>query len=165
MFGTGKHFAVAAAVSGATGIALEVTARAATLSGADTPPAMPLDGAHLLAAAPLFLIGAVLVGLVPALAPDPALRRGPAPRAFWTLAAGVALRAWAGPIASADERFLAALALGGSFLELAGLALVAIPVTRPARAVPSSVVPPAQAPEPALTPQGASGTEAGPSGS
>lgn len=134
MYGTPKHFALAAAASAAGGLVVEITSLAASLSGGEAPR-MPLDGAHLLGAgAPLYLIGAALVWFVPAVAPDADRRKGPAPRAFWALTVGLVVRAWAGPLASPTEPFYAAMALGASFVELASLGLLAVPAMRPAPA-------------------------------
>ena len=150
MFGTPKHFALAAAGSAAAGLVVEITSLAAFLSGIEAPR-MPLDGAHLLGAgAPLYLVGAALVWFVPSVGPEADLRKGPAPRAFWALTLGLLARAWAGQIASPTEPFYAAMALGGSFVELAAVGLLAVPALRPAAA---------------LTPQKPSGTESSPSGS
>lgn len=127
MYGTPKHFALAAAASAAAGLVVEITAHAAFLSGFDAPQ-MPLDGAHLLGAgAPLYLVGAVLTWFAPSVAPEGDMKKGPAPRAFWALTAGLIARAWAGQVASPTEPFYAAMALGGSFVELAALGLLAVP--------------------------------------
>lgn len=150
MLGTAKHFALAAAASAATGLVLRITSLSAHLSGADEVPWMPLDGVHLLTAgAPLFAVGAVIVAAVPALVSDATLRKGPAPRAFWVLVVGVAIHAWAGPLATPKEPFYSAMALGGAFLELAALGLLAVPAIRPA-------------PVAVLTPSAPSGTETRP---
>lgn len=153
MFGTPKHFALAAAGSASAGLVVEITSLAAFLSGIEAPR-MPLDGAHLLGAgAPLYLVGAALVWFVPSVAPEADMRKGPAPRAFWALTAGLAVRAWAGQLASPTEPFYAAMALGGSFVELAALGLLALPALQAARGAGS------------LTPPKPSGTESEPSGS
>lgn len=153
MLGAPKHFAIAAAVTAAAGLVMEISSHAAFLTGVEAQK-MPLDGLHLLSTgAPLFAIGAVLVAFVPSLTPDPALRKGPAPRAFWALAVGIAARAWAGQLASPTEEFHAALALGGSFVELAALALLVVPAVAPAKAVTAPA---------SLTPSGGSGTETKP---
>lgn len=150
MLGTARHFALAAAASAAAGLVFEITSLAAFLSGATEAPRMPLDGAHLIrTGAPLFACGAVLVAFVPALLPDPALRKGPAPRAFWVLAVGLVVHAWAAQLATPAEPFYSGMALGGSFLELAALGLLAVPALRPA-------------PVPVLTPSAPSGTETRP---
>lgn len=152
MFGTAQHFALAAAASAGAGLVLRITSLSASLSGATDEPWMPLDGAHLLGSgAPLFVVGAVLVSSVPSLVPDAALRKGPGPRAFWVLTVGLLLHAWAAPLAKPGEPFFSAMALGGSFLELAALGLLAVPAIRP--------------PGPVLTPSAPSGTETRPSGS
>lgn len=156
MLGTAKHFALAAAVSAGLGLVMEITTLAAFLSGVEAQR-MPLDGLHLLSAgAPLFAAGAVLVAFVPSLVPDSELRKGPAPRAFWALVVGLAFRSWAGQIASPSDEFHAALALGGSFLELAAVALLVVPALSPAKPAASAAA------AASLTPSGGSGTEARP---
>ena len=70
-----------------------------------------------------FALGCALVQWHPELAPDPALRKGVAPRAFWTLAVGVAIRGVLGdrgPI----QPFLASASLAGVLLEVAALSML-----------------------------------------
>ena len=72
-----------------------------------------------------FALGWALVRAYPALAPDPAMRKGIAPRAFWTLVLGVLLRGSVGSSSDPERQpFLAACAWAGVMLEAGGLAML-----------------------------------------
>ena len=145
MLGTPRHFLVGAATCAVVGLGFALLETA-------LPRATPLlDGLHLLSVGvSLFLAGAFVVSRSPALLPDPSLRKGPAPRAFWAVTIGVAAHALAAPLADEGPRFWASMKLGGSLVEGAALLVLLAPLVRPAAK---------------LTPPGPSGTEGEPSGS
>ena len=91
-----------------------------------------------------FALGFVLVRAHPQLAPDPDQRKGVAPRAFWTLLLGVALRGGFGAADSATRSFPATLSLTGVLLESAALAMLIYGAIRaPAKLAPPRETPPA----------------------
>lgn len=143
MLGTARHFAIGAGTSVAVGLPFAIY-------GAVVPDARPpLAGMHLVGVGfCLFLAGFFAVQRNPArLLPDPMLRRGPAPRAFWAMVVGLLAHAIAAPLASEKAPFWSALELGGALVEGAALLLLLAPLAVK------------------LTPPGPSGTEGEPSGS
>lgn len=144
-----RRFLIAAPVSLVAGGAVALAQRAGRFPAAD-----PLHIAAIGTAA--FALGFFLVRTHPHLAPDPAQRKGVAPRAFWTLALGVAIRGMAGAGHDpAQERFLAELSLAGVLLEAAALAMLlygAFPGARGAAknaiGTPPQVSPPASPEKP-----------------
>ena len=93
-----------------------------------------------------FALGYVLVRSHPELAPDPAMRKGIAPRAFWTLILGVALRGTVGALHDPDAQpFLAGCAWAGVMLEAAALAMLVYGAYLPKKPAP---VPPPTPPSP-----------------
>ncbi len=122
-----SRFFRAAALSLGAGLAVQASKMAATL-GAVTAPAWLPDATHLVIVGG---IGFAILGLLVPPDVDPRFQKGPAPRAYYTFALGLALRAFAAPFAE-QATFYAALTLAGQLLEIAALAMLALARTRPA---------------------------------
>lgn len=105
-----------------------------SLAGAAAAWAAPHFGVAAVSADPVFLLaggggafafGAVVVRAHPTLAPDPRLRQGVAPRAFWTLFVGVVLVALFGRTADpVAQRFAASAGLAGMLMEAAAFGML-----------------------------------------
>lgn len=119
------RFFRAAAVSLGAGLAaqaLEITAR---LGGTPEPTWLP-DALHLAVVGPIgFVVLGLFVRADAGLAADPHFRKGAAPRAYYTFALGLALRALVAPWAEGST-FLAALTIAGQLLEIAALVMMAL---------------------------------------
>lgn len=117
-------FARAAALFFVAGAIAWATRTAATASGMPAPAALP-DPLHLwIGGTGGCLIGHVMASTRPSLEPDPAGRKGPAPRAFWTLVAGVLCLAFAAPHVETGPPVGKAFAIAGALLEAASMGML-----------------------------------------
>jgi hypothetical protein len=122
-----RRFAILATGSLVAGLAIRAAELAWAYAGSDfPPPSWWPDAGHLLqVGVPAGLVGLWLVGIEPSIAPDPLLRKGLAPRAFWVFVLGLLLHACTVHLAGPDKVFLAVLSLAGLFLEVVGGAMLA----------------------------------------
>lgn len=117
-------FPRAAALFFAAGAIAWATGAAASASGMPPPAALP-DPLHLwIGGTGGSLVGHALLTANPRLAPDPDGRKGPAPRAFWTLVLGVLCLAFAAPHLESGPPVADAFAVAGALLEAAAAGML-----------------------------------------